>query len=672
MSKSNARKAASQPIPETRAMDIPFNQLRLSDKNVRNIYEPKTVAQLAESIATNGLIQSLSARPLYDEDGNETGNYEVQAGGRRYRALELLVKKNRRPADHPTPCVVKSNGFAEDDSYIENSQREALHPIDEFRAFKAMLQTGKSEAQIASTHKVSVAFVRQRLRLASASPTILQAFRDEKLTLEQLMAFCIVDDHARQEAVWERVQKDYYSDAYYIRNMMTEDDVKTSDSRVTFIGLEAYEKAGGIVERDLFSDKTEGFLKDADLLNKLVIDKLEAERQALLAAGWSWVEANSSIPYDRKQGLDRLLGEEPTMTKAEEKQLAKLNKEREALDALDEWTDEQDARNDELENLISAIEDKPLVFSKEQMASGGAFLSIGHDGHLRVDLGYVRADDRHEADTQTGCDEEPNAGAEESEQPSNKPLSGSLIQDLTSYRTVALRNELAQNFDVAFVSVVHAMALTHFYTFHSNDSCLQLKLDTSFPAKAPGLESWGYTQAIEHRDMGWRKALPKEPDALWQSLLDMKESDLKHLFSYLASLAVNAVNSAHYHRKRELAHAETLATTLKLDMAKAGWTNTAETYLGRVSKPRILEAVTEACGEDTATLISELKKDKMVKEAERLLDGTGWLPEVLRTRTSHDTPITVAIDSEAEANEPESLPEFLAENTDANQPAAVN
>lgn len=672
MSKSNARKAANQPIPETRAMDIPFNQLRLSDKNVRNIYEPKTVAQLAESIATNGLIQSLSARPLYDDDGNETGSYEVQAGGRRFRALELLVKKNRRPADHPTPCVVKSNGFAEDDSYIENSQREALHPIDEFRAFKAMLETGKSEAQIASTHKVSVAFVRQRLRLAAASPTILQAFRDEKLTLEQLMAFCIVDDHARQESVWERVQKDYYSDAFYIRNMMTEDDIKASDSRVSFVGLDAYEKAGGTVERDLFSDKTEGFLKDADLLNKLVADKLEAERQALIAAGWNWVEANVSIPYDRKQGLDRLLGEEPTLTKAEEKQLAKLTKEREALDALDEWSDEQEARHDELQDLMSAIEDKPLVFSSEQMASGGCFLSIGHDGHLRVDLGYVRPEDRPVTDTQAGVGEEPDAGAEENEQPSNKPLSGSLIQDLTSYRTVALRNELAQNFDVAFVSVVHAMALTHFYTFHSNDSCLQLKLDTSFPAKAPGLDTWGHTQAIEHRDMGWRKALPTEPDTLWQALLDMKQADLKHLFAYLASLAVNAVNTAHYHRKRELAHAETLATTLGLDMAKAGWTNTAENYLGRVSKPRIIEAVTEACGAETATLIADLKKDKMVKEAERLLQGTGWLPEVLRTASNADAPITVAVAEDAGPEAAEPLPAFLATNNDPDQPAVVN
>ena len=57
---------------------------------------------------------------------------------------------------------------------------------------------------------------------------------------------------------------------------------------------------------------------------------------------------------------------------------------------------------------------------------------------------------------------------------------------------------------------------------------------------------------------------------------------------------------------------------------------TAENYLSRVPKVRIVEAVREAKGEAAAQLIDHLKKGEMAVEAERLLKGTGWLPEVLR------------------------------------------
>ena len=83
--------------------------------------------------------------------------------------------------------------------------------------------------------------------------------------------------------------------------------------------------------------------------------------------------------------------------------------------------------------------------------------------------------------------------------------------------------------------------------------------------------------------------------------------------------------------QRRLVQADRLARAVGLDMVDAGWRPTVDNYLGRVTKPRILEAVREAKGEQSAQLIDHLKKAEMAKEAERLLDGTGWLPEPLRT-----------------------------------------
>lgn len=68
-----------------------------------------------------------------------------------------------------------------------------------------------------------------------------------------------------------------------------------------------------------------------------------------------------------------------------------------------------------------------------------------------------------------------------------------------------------------------------------------------------------------------------------------------------------------------------------------------------MTKPRILEAVREALGEDKAQLIAHLKKGDMAREAERLLVGSGWLPELLRL----DLPAQE--DGQGEA----ALPEFL-------------
>jgi ParB family chromosome partitioning protein len=80
---------------------------------------------------------------------------------------------------------------------------------------------------------------------------------------------------------------------------------------------------------------------------------------------------------------------------------------------------------------------------------------------------------------------------------------------------------------------------------------------------------------------------------------------------------------------------------------------------GRVPKARILEAVREAKGEQSAQLIDHLKKADMAKEAERLLADTGWLPEPLRTPDVHPA----EADGEGEAGAT-ALPAFLAEGED--------
>jgi ParB/RepB/Spo0J family partition protein len=186
----------------------------LSQSNVRRVKAGVSIEQLAESIAQRTLLQSLNVRAVLDGAGNETGMFEVPAGGRRYRALELLVKQKRMAKAQPVPCVLRAGGIAEDDSLAENDERVGLHPLDQFRAFKTLSDAGLSEEDIAARHFVSPAIVRQRLRLASVSPKLHEIYADDGMTLEQLMAFSVASDHARQVQVWENVSRSGHDEPY--------------------------------------------------------------------------------------------------------------------------------------------------------------------------------------------------------------------------------------------------------------------------------------------------------------------------------------------------------------------------------------------------------------------------------------------------------------------------
>ncbi len=307
-----------QKIALSTSRDIPFDKLVLAQSNVRHVKAGVGIEQLAEDIARRTLLQSLTVRAVVGDDGAETGIYEVPAGGRRFRALELLVKQKRLPKTAPIPCVIRESGMAEEDSLAENVQRAPLHPLDQFRAFLAMREQGMGEEEIAAAFFVTPAVVKQRLRLASVSPALLDVYAEDDMTLEQLMAFTVSCDHERQDAVWEAIQRSYSREPYAIRRMLTEGAVRASDKRAAFVGLEAYEEAGGTILRDLFQADDGGWLQDPGLLDMLVAERLREEAETVRAEGWRWVEAAPDFAYGHTYGLRGLVGERHELTADEE------------------------------------------------------------------------------------------------------------------------------------------------------------------------------------------------------------------------------------------------------------------------------------------------------------------------------------------------------------------
>ncbi|MDA9451108.1 ParB/RepB/Spo0J family partition protein [Bradyrhizobium sp. CCBAU 21360] len=675
--------------------DIPFNKLVLSQSNVRRVKAGVSIEQLAESIAQRTLLQSLSVRAVVDADGQETGMFEVPAGGRRYRALELLIKQKRMARAQPVPCVIRDGGIAEDDSLAENDERVGLHPLDQFRAFKVLHDGGMSEEDIAARHFVSPAIVKQRLRLASVSPKLHDVYAEDGMTLEQLMAFSVTADQARQEQVWDNASRSGNDEPYQIRRMLTENTVRASDRRAQFVGLDAYEQAGGTVLRDLFEHDEGGWLQDVPLLDRLVTERLKAEAEAITAEGWKWISVAVDFPYGHATGLRELEGKPVDLSPEEQVTIDALNAEQAKLESdyqdADELPDEVDQRLGEIEAALIAFEERSVVYDPAEIARAGVFVSVDSEGRLSVDRGYVRPEDDLPAtdpdvgqstDTSSTEGREASASvqrtvvsvagspveADEDDDDVTRPLPDRLITELTAHRTLALRDALAENPAIAFQAVLHNFVLTAFYRFASSESSLEIGLRTpTFPAQAPGLRESASAKAVEARHESWKARLPKGESDLWDALTALDGDAQASLFAHCASFAINALYepanrynqgrvSAHGVRTR-LDHANVLARAVGLDMVQAGWRATADNYLGRVTKPRILEAVREARGESSAQLIDHLKKADMAKEAERLLDGSGWLPEPLRLVD----PSVSSADQEGEAGP---LPEFLADDED--------
>jgi ParB family chromosome partitioning protein len=676
---------AVKKIALSSSRDIPFNKLVLSQSNVRRVKAGVSIEELAADIARRGLLQGLSVRAVVDETGAETGMFEIPAGGRRYRALELLVKQKRLAKTAPVPCVIREGGIAEEDSLAENVQRAPLHPLDQFRAFLALREKGQSEEEIAAAFFVSVNVVKQRLKLASVSPALLNIYAEDGMTLDQLMAFTVSGDHERQEQVFERLKASYDKQPYVIRRMLTEGAVRAFDKRAEFIGVGAYIEAGGTMLRDLFQTDDGGWLQDVALVDEMVAAKLKAESEAIAAEGWKWIEVAPDFAYGHTFGLRQLGGEPVPLTAEEQSTRVALQAEYDRLVAENEDADELpadvDERLGELETALEAFAKRPLSFDPDETGQAGAFVSIAPDGRLRVERGYVRPEDERPVETdseeddrgqgsgaESGNDgeEDPEAEADtsapEPEDEGLSPISDRLMTELTAHRTLGLRHALGEQPQVAFHAALHALTLKVFYHYGS-DSCLELDLKSvGFGTQAPALNDSASAEAIRVRHETWAKALPKESADLWDALEEWDGDSQAMLFAHVVSLSVNAVHEAWNRRPRALAHADRLAQAVELDMAAAGWRPTIDAFLGRVTKARILQAVAETKGQRDADRIEHLKKAEMAEQAEALLAETGWLPEPLRT-PGRDAPEAVETDATgpAEAGAATTVEELAAD-----------
>jgi ParB family chromosome partitioning protein len=623
-------------------IDVPLNKLKKSPRNARRMpHAEADIEALAASIAVKGVLQAPVVEPETDEAGTATGFYLVSIGEGRRLALALLAKRKIIKKAEPVRCVVDLSNDPHEISLDENVTRFRMHPADEFEAFREQAERrGLGAEEIGARFGVSAQVVRQRLRLGAVSPTLMALYRGGGLSLDQMMAYAVSEDHVRQEQVLEQLGPD--RPAYLIRRTMTETKVTATDRRAIFVGGESYGEAGGTILRDLFTEDGGGWFEDPALLDRLVAEKLAGIAQDVRdKEGWKWTEAH--IDYPRALGLARVYPHPVERTEDETAKINALSEEYDALvsewDAVEELSPEVEARFAEIDAALEAFGDG-TAFDPDEIARGGVFVILGQDGVARVERGLIRPEDvpvvepeaepEGEGAAAASGDEGGSVEVEETDEDAGAPLSERLVLDLTAHRTLALRDALGASPTVALSAVVHSLALFAFYPPYDRASCLEIKGVTAYlDGHAPGIDDTRAGRSIAERHERWAVRLPRAAADLWTFVQELAATDLLDLLAHCASLTVNAVRAPFDRKPGAWAHADRLAQAVDLDMT-GYWSPTVGSYLGRVTKARIGEAVREAVSGETAERISGLKKPDMASEAEALLAGKGWLPSLLR------------------------------------------
>ncbi|WP_407975891.1 ParB/RepB/Spo0J family partition protein [Brucella pseudogrignonensis] len=689
-----------EPVAETASgteIFIPLNKLKKSPRNARKTpHSEAHIEALAASIAAKGLFQNLVVELEMNEAGEATGFYFVTIGEGRRLAQMLRVKRKEIGKTEAIRCVLDTANDPQEISLDENVTRANMHPADQFEAFRELADNrGWGVAEIAARFGVSAHVVKQRLRLGAVSPKLMQLYRDEILTLDQLQAFTITDDHARQEQVYANLG--YNREPYAIRRDLTRTHVQANDRKAIFVGPEAYTEAGGYIVRDLFSEDRGGYYDDPALLDQLVLSKLEGIAADIQAEGWKWAEA--SIDFPHAHGMSRFYPHALELSEEDEAAFAVAQDEFDALTAEWEKTEEDlpadvDQRFAELEAGMERIDAKREGYEPDQIARGGVFVTLNHDGTARIERGFVRPEDEEkepepEGDKNTKGDsgtvidgvrvnengeivEDPfspdpdsdgNGDDELDEEPegdTSQPVSDILTRDLTAHRTLGLRLMLGEQPEIALIAVTHALAAQTFY-LGANAHTLEIRpIKAHLGDHAAGIEDTAAAKMLADRHAGWAYDMPQNVANLWDFIAGLDPASVMALFAHCASLTVNALKLPWEHKRRAYETADKLATALALDMSQH-WAPTVSSYLGRVTKAHILEAVMVGAGYGAAERIKDMKKQEMAESAEQLLAGSGWLPQLLRTERPAwlDAEQQEEAETVAEAPEP-AEPEDLA------------
>lgn len=597
---------------------VPYSKLRHSSRNVRTRDEQyyKTLPELADSIEAVGVLENLIAS---EHHHGKQVHYEVEAGGRRLDALGILFERGAITKRTLIPVNRVNVGDSVAISLIENVQRVPLHKADEIVAFKKMVDDNKTIEEVATRFDVTPLVVQRRLRLANVAPRFLEMFRKNEIIIDVLTALAITDDHERQSQVWDALPQ-YSRNARDLRAALTENQVSVKHDPVAqYVGAKSYEKAGGAITRDLFSDENDGYMLDAALLHQLAQAKLQKKADEVKTEGFAWVEPHIHLDYSERRAFGKIGTVARAANKKEGKKIEDLKTRIAELEASDDESDEtldalQDAR-DALEEIEAGLQ----VPDPAQQAVAGAIVTIGDDGKAEVLRGLLKPEDARAfkaGKKPAEADDDGKAGDDDND------LSARLTLRLTAQLTAGLQLAAARTPHAALALVVYSLA--EGFTATSRDALHLHLTPANLRMHDEGIENAAAAKELQSLT---ESVLDEVRDKSYAWFLEQSTERLLEILAVSVAPGIDAVNNS----GEMTTEVAALARATKLDMAD-WWQPTADTYLRFVKKPQIVASVGEGVSQEAAAEVSKAKtKALMVTMAETQLAGRRWLPTVMRT-----------------------------------------
>ena len=630
---------------------VKVKNLTLSKDNVRKSNRDAGIDTLAANIAAQGLLQNLIVTPL-----KKAGTFTVKAGGRRLRALQLLIQQGTLPADHTVPVLVLSD----DDNSIEaslaeNFQRVPMNPADECTAFNFLIQKGMTAEDVAKRQGVTTRFVEQRVRLAELAPPVFEALAAGEITLGVAQAYAVTTDVDRQTRVFAQMKTTYYGDnPDNIRRAILNGTVKANDAKARFVGREAYVAAGGRIEGDLFATEGDENWIDVDLIETLAASKLEAAAAELARdQGLAFVTpiAATHVPYDLERQLHEYHAPARALTEDETARVEVLSTENDALidqleQELPEGSAEAEAANARIEAIereLETIEDARHEIDPALKSQIGTFVYIGGDGEPRVHTRLFSekpvVDPNAPPKESGGATGDGDAGDAEQ----GRKLSATLIDELATQRRQILAAHVASDPGLALDLTIFLMAQNVvFEQAHIPNHSTLKSSAAAFPIFGFRDEGSMASQTIDDQrqrlDTSWAglptmtarfdafRARDDEARGAWvaYSIARTLEPTLNVAEGYRS-------NGFHDHLGR------------LLDIQVENWWRpTAENFFGRVKKTVMLDALEEIGGPilrgrykdakkgDLAGTCASLCNGQGIVEAEIREKATAWLPDAMR------------------------------------------
>ena len=559
--------ALSALLAQTEEVSVPLASLIKSPLNVRTVpYSAESVSELAESIKGVGLLQNLVVHALPGDP------YGVAAGGRRLAALNMLAERGILTADWPVRVKIIPQELATAASMTENGHRRDMHPAEQIAGFRAMVQEGKTPAQIGDLLGYSPRHVQRMLKLADLAPVILDALAEDRITTEHCQALALENDTARQVQVFEAACQSGWGgkpDVRVIRNLITESEVAVAgNSKFRFVGADAF--SPDELRTDLFSDDEGGYV-DCVALDAALLEKLQAVAEHLREAeGWEWCAGRMEPVGECREdaGTYRCLPEpEAVLTEAEEERLNELMT---RYDALENQCEESDLLEAEMKLMRCMA--KVRAWTPEMCAGSGVVVSWRY-GNVCVQRGV-----------QLRCEDDVADDADRTEQVQEKAsveeISLPLLTKMSSERTLAVQAALMQQPD-------KSLALLAEY----------FRLVVLLP------DEW-------KRDM--------------TTFLSLSQEVLLSLLSFCTACSLNGVQT------RECGHTsrsplDTLESAIGFHM-RDWWQPTKANFFGHLKKPQIIAALNDAGLSGAARDAEKMKKGDAAEHAEFHMKDNRWVP----------------------------------------------